>query len=143
MENHSERRETRRHQIDDRLAAIRARINDLQQSRESRLAAASIDQLVQARHHAVDSRAAAQQALASSIQGLLQAARAHERCAISHERLAAAPDSNEEQRRQRAARHRAAAAADRQRAETAQSLLCSHAGNRPETAGNATSASQR
>lgn len=143
MENHSERRETRRHQIAERLAAIRARINDLQQPWESRLAAASVDHLVQAKHHAADSKAAAQQALASSIQCLLQAAQAHERCSISHERLAAAPNSNEEQHRQRAVRHRAAAAADRQRAETAQSLLSSRAGNRPETAGNATSASQR
>jgi hypothetical protein len=135
MENHSERRETRRREIADRLAAIRARLNDLQQPRESRLAATSMDQVGQARHHAVDSEAAAQRALASSIRGLLQAAQAHERCSMSYERLAAARDSNEEQYRQWAARHRAAAAADRQRAERAQSLLSGRAGNRPETAG--------
>jgi hypothetical protein len=125
VENQSERRETRQHEIGDRIAAIRTRINDLQQPRESRLPAEAGDLLVEARQHAAESKATAQQALASSINGFLRAAQAHERCAISHERLAAAPDSNEEEHRQQAARHRAAAAADRRRAERAQSLLAS------------------
>ena len=117
------RRETRRHEIGDRIAAIRTRITDLQQARESRLVTATSEQLIEAQHHAAASRAAAHQALATSIRALLRAAEAHERCAISHMRLATAGDIGEEEHRQEAARHRAAAAADRQRAETVQSLI--------------------
>jgi hypothetical protein len=123
VDYHPKHTQTRRDQIAYRLVAIRERINDLQRPPESRLAAPSGDRLVQAQDHAADSRAAAHQALVRSIEGLLQAARAHERCAISHERLAAAPDGDEEHHRQRAARHRAAAAADRQRADRARALL--------------------
>lgn len=133
MESQRDRRDTRRREIGDRIAAIRVRITDLQQARGSRILSASSEQLVEAQHHAADSRATAQQALASSIEGLLRAAEAHERCAISHERLATGPDSDAEQHRQEAARHRAAAEADRQRAERAQSLLSSRGGNDPMT----------
>lgn len=127
VDSQSERREIRRHEIGDRIAAIRTRITDLQQARGSRLVTASSEQLIEAQHHAAASRASAHQALATSIRALLRAADAHERCAISHMRLAIPGDLDEEEHRQEAARHRTAAAADRQRAETVQSLLASRA----------------
>ncbi len=123
MDEQTDRRQTRRQQIGDRLAAIRARIDDLRQPREARVATASGELAVEAQDHADAAQAAAQQALARSIEGLLAAAKAPERCAISHERLALSPGSDKEHHRQRAAAHREAAAVDRQRAETARSLL--------------------
>lgn len=127
VENQSARRESRRHEIGDRIAAIRIRIDELRRPLEHRILADSSGKLIEAQQHAANSESSAQQALASSIHGLLQAAEAHERCAISRERLAAGPYSNEEEHRQQASHHRAAAAADRQRAESAQSLLSSRA----------------
>lgn len=135
MEDQYEHQETRRQEIRDRIAAIRTRIDDLRQARESRISGASSEQLIEAQHHAAASRATAQQALASSIEGLLRAAQAHERSAISYERLAAAAGSDDEQYRKQAAHHRAAAAADRQRAETAKTLFSSRAENSHEDEG--------
>jgi hypothetical protein len=132
VENQPERRNTRRHEIGDRIAAIRTRIDDLQQARESRLTAESSERLTEAQNHAARSRAMAQRALASSIQGLLRAAQAHDRSASSHERLANAVGSDKEEHRQQVAHHRAAAAADRRRAQAAQELLSSRVMNRPE-----------
>lgn len=131
MEDQPEGRETRCQEIGDRLPAIRVRIDDLQQPRESRAATGSTELLVEAQDHAAASEAAAYRALARSIEGLLRAAETHERCATSHERLAMSLDSNEEYHRQQARTHRAAAAADRQRAETARSLLPGRAGKGP------------
>jgi hypothetical protein len=133
VDNQSERRQGRREEIGERLAEIRARIDDLQRAqRESRHPAACGEQLAEAQHHAAFSKATAHQALASSIEAFLRAAGAHDRSAIQHDLAAAAGGRNEEQHRQQSAHHRAAAAADRQRAETARLLLSSRAGNGQE-----------
>jgi hypothetical protein len=133
VDNQPDRRETRREEIGERLAEIRTRIADLQQvQREGSHPVASGEQLAQAQHHVAFSRATAQRALASSVEAFLNAARAHDRSATSHERAAAAGGQRPEQHRQQAARHRAAADEDRQRAETAQLLLFSRTGNSQE-----------
>jgi hypothetical protein len=132
VDNQPERRETRREEIGERLAEIRARIDDLQQAqRESRHPVVSGEQLAEALHHVAFSRATAHWALASSIEAFLRAARAHDRSAVQHERAAAA-GGNADEHRQRAAHHRAAAAEDRQRAEAARLLLASRADNGQE-----------
>jgi hypothetical protein len=131
VDNQPERRQARREEIGERLVEIRARIDDLQRARqESKRPAASGEQLAEAQHYAAFSEVTAQQALASSIEAFLRAARAHDRSAIQHERAAAAGD--EEQHRQQAAHHRAAAAEDRHRAEMARLLLSSRVGNGQE-----------
>jgi hypothetical protein len=123
VESQSQRREARRRQIGERIAAIRARIGELQQARrENTHPVASREQFVEAQHHAALSEVTAAQALNASIGAFLRAAEAHERAAVQHEHAAATGDG-EEHRRERAAFHRAAAAADRKRAETARSLL--------------------
>lgn len=127
MESQSLRRETRRHEIGDRIAAIRTRIGELQLAqREYRHPVSSGEQLAEAQHHAAISEATAQQALAASIEALVHAAQAHQRAAIQHEQTAAAEGGDKDHHHERAAFHRAAAAADRQRAKTAQLLLSGH-----------------
>lgn len=124
VESQSRRRETRRREIGGRIAAIRERIGELQLAqRDNRYPVSSGEHLADAQHHAAISEATAQQALAASIEALVHAAQAHERAAIRHEQTAAAAGGDREQHDKRAAFHRAAAAADRQRAETAQSIL--------------------
>jgi hypothetical protein len=133
VESQSQHRETRRQEIADRIAAIRTRIDELQQAqREDRHPVSSSEQFGQAEHHAAISEATAQQALDAGIEAFLHAAQAHERAAIQHEYTAAAGSGDAGQHHERAAFHRAAAAADRQRAETAQSLIPGH---HPGTAG--------
>jgi hypothetical protein len=133
VENQSERREIRHQEIGDRIAEIRTRINDLQQARrENRHPVAPSEQLVEAQHHAAVSEAAAQQAFIASIEAFQHAAKAHDHAAVWHEHAAEGRDSNEGQHQQQAARHRAAAAEDRQRAETAQSVLSGRAENSQE-----------
>lgn len=128
MGNESKRREIRHQEIGDRIAEIRARINDLQQARrENKHPAASSDQLVEAQHHAAISEAAARQALIASMDAFLQAAMAHDHAASWHEHAAAAGGGSQEEHQLQAARHRAAAAEDRQRAETARSSLSGRA----------------
>jgi hypothetical protein len=133
VDNQPERRETRREEIGERLAEIRTRIAELQQAqREDSHPVASGGQLAQAQQHVTFSRDTAQRALASSVVAFLNAARAHDRSATSHECAAAARGSNQEWHRKQAARHRAAAGEDLHRAETARLLLASRAGNSQE-----------
>jgi hypothetical protein len=123
----------------DRIAAIRMRIDGLQLAqRVNRPPVSSGEQFAEAQHRAAASEATAQLAVAASIEAFLRAAEAHERVAIRHEASAAAGSGDEERHHQRVAFHRAAAAADRQRAETAQSLLAPTLG----TAGNTASGSR-
>ena len=131
----SKRQQSRRHEIGDRIADIRMRIDELQQAqRVNRHPVPFGEQFAEAQHHATASEARAQLAVAASIEAFLRAAEAHERVAIRHEASAAAGSGDEEQHHQRAAFHRAAAAADRQRAETAQSLLAPALGTAGKTA---------
>ena len=130
MECQSERWEARREGIGDRIAAIRARLDELRRAqRGNKDPVTSSGQFVEAQHYAAISEAAAQRALAASIGAFLRAAEAHERAAVQHEHMAVSGDSRQAQHRERAAFHRAAAATDRQRASTTQLLF---AGQRPE-----------
>lgn len=134
MENQSESREARRHEIGERIAAIRTRIGDLQQAqREDTHPIVVPEQQLEAQHNAARSRATSQQALASSIAAFQRAAQAHERSAAWHDHAATAREGgNEEYHRAKAAYHRAAAANDRQRAEAARSILSSRAQPGPD-----------
>ena len=125
MESESDRRKGRRQQIGDRIVAIRTRIDELQQAAQTgKYPVSSTGQLIEAQHYAAASEAAAQRALAASIDALRRAGEAHERLAAQYQQ-AATTGGGEEDRRERAAFHHAAAATDRQRADTAETLLTS------------------
>lgn len=121
----------RRQQIGDRIATIRSRISELQQAQQTGSEqVSSRAQLTEAQHHAAVSDAAAQQALAASIDAFEQAAQAHDRLASHYQREADYGGRDPDGCRQRAAYQREAAASDRRRAEAARSLLSSRTGNR-------------
>jgi chromosome segregation ATPase len=116
--------ESRREEIGRRLAAIRARMDELKRVRQDDASAAAVrERIGSAQRQAAASEAAAKHAIAASIRAFRRSAQAHEHAALQHERAAAAGFGDKDQHEQQAARHRAAAAADTQRAEHAQSLL--------------------
>lgn len=116
----------RRREIDNRLDAVRARLEKLRErdwdAVKSRTAARG-ERLEAAQRHAAEAHAAAAKMLASSADAFRRAAEAHERVAMVHERAAASGIGDVRVRERQAALHRAAAAADRQRAERVLSLL--------------------
>ena len=116
----------RRRQINARLGAIRARLEQLRErdldSTGSR-DAASNNRLEAAQRHQAEASAAAAQALAATVEAFRRAAEAHERAASMHERIAAAGIGDMREHERQAALHRAGAAADRERAERTRSLL--------------------
>lgn len=124
--------ENRREEIGRRLAAIRARMEELKAARPDETDPAAISERIgSSQRQAAASQAAAEQAIAASIRAFRRAAGAHEHAAVQHDRAAAAGFGDKDQHERLAARHRAAAAADMQRAERARSLL------RGEQAGDA------
>jgi chromosome segregation ATPase len=116
----------RRREIDDRLDAVRARLQKLRErdwdAVKSQTAARG-ERLEAAQRHAAEAHAAAAKMLASSADAFRRAAEAHERVASVHERAAASGIGDVHMRKRQAALHRAAAAADRQRADRVLSLL--------------------
>ena len=86
----------RRQRIGDRITAIRARIGELQQPQHTGKPVSSGGQLADAQHHAAISEAAAQRALAASIDAFRRAAEAHERLVTQYEQAAAARGSGQE-----------------------------------------------
>ena len=121
----------RRREIDTRLAAVRARLEELK-DRERSLDAAknrtgtARERVAAAQRHAAEADAAAVEGLASSAEAFRIAAEAHEWAARMHERTAATGIGDVPGPVRQAALHRSAAAADRQRAERVQSLLSGH-----------------
>ena len=113
---------SRRDQLTRRLAAIRARIEDLQDERAGPGETITNDQLAAARNQVTLSLAAAEQAVAASVSALRRAADAHDRTAELYERAAVTGSGDPEARRQQAISHRAAATADRQRASQIESM---------------------
>ena len=112
-------------EIHPRLEAVRARLKELRERDPDAVKdrATSSERLEAAQRHAVEAHAAAAEVLGVSVDTFRNAAKAHERAASMHERTAAAGIGHERAHEQQAALHRAAAAADRQRAESAESLL--------------------
>jgi hypothetical protein len=114
-------RASRRRELGTRLAAVRARLEELRERRGG----AYLDgvdvsvRLEAARRHAAEARAAAAQVLASGVAAFGRAAEAHERAASLHERAAASGIGDVQAHKQRAALQRVAAAEDRQRAARA------------------------
>ena len=116
----------RRQQINARLGAIRARLEQLRERGLDAIGgrvAAPNDRLEAAQRHEAEAAAAAAQALAATVEAFRRAAEAHERAASMHERIAAAGIGDMREHERQAALHRAGAAADRERAERARSLL--------------------
>jgi len=116
--------ENRREEIGQRLAAIRARMDELKAVRPDDASAAAVrERIGSAQRQAAASQAAAEHAISASIRAFRRSARAHEHAALQHERAAATGFGDKDQHEQQAARHREAAVVDVQRAEHAQSLL--------------------
>lgn len=116
--------ESRREEIEQRLAAIRTRMDELKAVRQDDASPAAVSTRIDsAERRAAASQAAAQRAIAASIRAFRRAAEAHEHAALQYERAAAAGFGDKKEHQRQAARHRAAAAVDIQRAERAQSLL--------------------
>jgi len=117
-------RPSRRREIDDRLDAVRARLEELRERRrpadEGRTAS---QRLEAAQRHAAEAHAAAAQVLASGVEAFRHAAEAHERTAGLHEQAVAAGVGDVGEHQRQAALQRAAAAEDWQRAKRAQSVL--------------------
>jgi predicted pyridoxine 5'-phosphate oxidase superfamily flavin-nucleotide-binding protein len=105
-------------EIRQRIAAVRARIDELHQGDAPGKAPG--ERIAAAQRHVAASRAAAERALAASVRAFRRSAEAHERAAIAHEQAAATGSGDKDEHKRRAAFHRAAAAASRQRAERAQ-----------------------
>jgi len=123
-------------EIGQRLDAIRARIEELEEKRRGGAGpgsgggpAAASERLAAAQRHVIASQAAAERAAASCVRALRRAADAHERLAIQHDRSAASGLGDVAEHQRQAASHRAAAAADQQRAEQARSLISGRAPN--------------
>ena len=118
----------RREEIDTRLDAVRARLQELRERDPGGVRGRAVGERVEsARHHAAEAHAAAVEVLASAVEAFRHAAQAHERAASVHERAGAKGIGDLHEHEQRAALHRAAAAADWRRAERAQSLLAGSA----------------
>jgi hypothetical protein len=116
-----ESRESRRDQIRLRLAAIRMRVDELQEKAEGEASrGVSSERFVLAQHHAAISQAAAEQATGASARAARRTADSHVRAALLHERVAAAGFGDTDEHERQAAIHRAAAMADAQRADDAQ-----------------------
>jgi hypothetical protein len=114
----------RREEIEQRLAAIRTRMDELKTVRPDDASPAAVtERIASAQRQAAASQAAAEQAIAASIRAFRRSAEAHEQTALQYERAAAAGFGDKDQHERQAARHRAAAATDTQRAERARSLL--------------------
>lgn len=120
-------------EIQQRLGAIRARIEELKIRRaDDDAAPVSVgERLASAQRHAAASRAAAASALAAVVRAFRRSAESHVDAARQHERSAAAGFGDSAEHRQRAASHRAAAEADTREADRAQLYL------RDEEAGDA------
>jgi hypothetical protein len=129
-------RPSRRREIDDRLAAVRARLEELRERRRGadRTWAGASERLEAAQRHAAEAHAAAAQMLVSGVEAFRHAAEAHERAASLHEKAATSGAGDRREHERQAALQRAAAAEDWRRAERAQSLL-----SPPERAGPAVS----
>ena len=112
---------SRGEEIRQRISAVRARIDELNQGDAAGKAAS--ERLAAAQRHMAASQAAAERAIAASIRAFRRAAEAHQRAAIKHEQAAAAGSGDKDEHMRQAAIHRAAAAANLQRAERAQSQL--------------------
>jgi hypothetical protein len=121
----TETRAERRGQLDERLAAIRTRLSELQQMRaRGPVTPIQWQQRVEAaQHHAAAAQAAAIQQLTYSAASFRRAAEAHDRAAAEHERAASSGSSQSPDHKRQAAIHRAAAVHDRQRTHQVQSLL--------------------
>ena len=114
----------RREEIEQRLAAIRMRMDELKAVRQDDASPAAVtERVASAQRQAAASQAAAEQAIAASIRAFRRSAEAHEQTALQYERAVAAGFGDKDQHERQAARHRAAAATDIQRAERARSLL--------------------
>lgn len=114
---------TRRDQLALRLAAIRARIEELQEgSISSRGNKTTNEQRAAALRQVATSLAAVEQAVAACVSALRRAADAHDRTAELYEQAAAAGGHDVDWRSEKAASHRAAATADRQRADQIDSV---------------------
>ena len=128
----------RRREIDDRLDAVRARLEELRERRRpADKGPAAKERLEAAQRHAAEAHAAAAQVLASGVEAFRHAAEAHERAASLHEKAAASGVGDVREHEQQAALQRAAAAEDWLRAERAQSVL-----SEPEWAGPASVADE-
>jgi hypothetical protein len=115
----------RRREIDDRLDAVRARLEELRERRRpaDKGPVAAKERLEAAQRRAAEAHAAAAQVLASGVEAFRHAAEAHERAASLHEKAAAAGVGDVREHEQQAALQWAAAAEDWLRAERAQSVL--------------------
>jgi hypothetical protein len=115
----------RRRELDNRLDAVRARLEELgERRRGADMVVAGVSKRVEAaRRHAAEAHASATHVLASGVEAFRRAAEAHERAASLHEKAAASGIGDVRAHQQQAALQRAAAAADWQRAERAQSVL--------------------
>jgi len=118
-------RSGRRREIDDRLDAVRARLEELRERRRppDKERAHARERLEAAQRHAAEAHAAAAQVLASGVEAFRHAAEAHERAASLHEKAAESGVGDVHEHKQQAALQRAAAAEDWRRAERAQSVL--------------------
>jgi len=127
-------RPRRRREIDERLAAVRARLEELRERRRAadKTWAGASERLEAAQRHAAEAQAAAAQVLASGVEAFRHAAEAHERAASLHERAATSGVGDGPEHERQAGLQRAAATEDWRRAERAQSLL-----TEPERAGAA------
>ena len=127
-------RPLRRREIDERLAAVRARLEELRERRRGadRTKAAASERLEAAQRHAAEAHAAAARTLAAGVEAFRHAAEAHEHAASLHEQAAASGFGDGREHERQAALQRAAAAEDWRRAERAQLLLTA-----PERAGPA------
>jgi hypothetical protein len=129
----------RQREIDDRLDAVRARLEELRERRRpaDMGRAGASERLEAAQRHATEAHAAAAQVLASGVEAFRHAAVAHERAASLHEKAAAAGLGDVGEHERQAALQRAAAVEDWRRAERAQSLL-----SEPEPAGPASASDE-
>lgn len=117
---------SRQREINDRLGAIRARLQQLRERDWDAVrsqAAFPSARLEAAQRYAAEAQAAAIRVLAASVEAFRRAAEAHDRVAGVHERAAAAGIGDVGQHERQAAHHRAAAATDRQRAERVHAVL--------------------
>jgi len=103
---------SRREQVRQRIAAVRAPIDELHQGDAPGKAPRA--RFAAAQRHMAASEAAAERAIAASIRAFRRAAEAHERAAITHERAAATGSGDTDEHERQAAIHRLAAAASKQ-----------------------------
>lgn len=117
---------SRKQTIDQRIAAIRTRLQELEELREVAPAptpSTHLERLDVAHRRSAAAKVGARRALASSAQAFRNAAAAHDQAANEHAKVAASGAGDTDKHLRQEAFHRAAAIADQQRAEGAESLL--------------------